>query len=745
MRKKISFVVISLIVLAGILVFRQMDSNKQLIFINEIRSVTASADREGHFGSDYIELYNHSNEEVILDGWFLSDDETDLKKRSISNITIPAKSYIPLFCGGEEEQSIDLKISSSGEKIFLSNADGELVDSVLVPELKYGEAYGRIDDGVSQWAVMTESFGKTNKNAKLLPKRTLDSPIFSHESGFYDETFELEISCNKGETIFYTLDGSLPTEESERYTESILISNNSSNPNIVQSVRNVRINWQGWEPDSEPVDKATVVRAIVVDGKNHVSEVETRTYFVGLNQYADQNIISVVTDFRKLFGDDGIFVTGKDYDEGIVSEPNFTQSGRKWEVLGNLEFFKKGKEIVNQETGIRVYGGSSRHGKIKRMSFYARKSYDGNDYFEGMTLGDRKVHSMGTNNSIGNLIFPQLLLDRSVAVQGIERTEVFLNGEYYSNTDLIEKYSKQYFEQRFGVSGDNILVVKDEEVSEGTSEDLLLYKWLQKQVRTNDLSIEENYAEIEQLMDIQSYIDYICANVYLCNMDMSQVKNYMLWRSIENDGTNYGDTRFRWMLYDMGALDDQISCEYYQVESTAQVNSFDTKGRYVGHSINEHEIYQALKANESYCKQFVLSFMDIANVNFSVANVEKIFEKWGYTTDLYGDFFEKRFEYIVPYMAEEFGLTGSLEKITLKINDAEGGRIQLNTTTPDLSEGSWTGKYYTDYPVTVTAVPTDGYEFVGWSGSMTSNSDTIEAEVVEGGIILEAVFEKIAD
>ena len=164
MRKKIGFVIISLIVLAGMLVIRKIDSNKQLIFINEIRSVTASADREGHFGSDYIELYNHSNEEVILDGWFLSDDETDLKKSSISNITIPAKSYIPIFCGGEEENHIDLRISSSGEKIFLSNTDGELVDSVLVPELKYGEVYGRIDDGASQWAVMTESFGKTNKS-----------------------------------------------------------------------------------------------------------------------------------------------------------------------------------------------------------------------------------------------------------------------------------------------------------------------------------------------------------------------------------------------------------------------------------------------------------------------------------------------------------------------------------------------------------------------------------------------------
>ena len=95
-------------------------------------------------------------------------------------------------------------------------------------------------------------------------------------------------------------------------------------------------------------------------------------------------------------------------------------------------------------------------------------------------------------------------------------------------------------------------------------------------------------------------------------------------------------------------------------------------------------------------------------------------------------------------MVEKFDLTGTLENVTLKVNDTAGGTIVLNTATPDLSQGSWTGQYYTDYPVTVTAIPTDGYQFVGWSGSVTSKETTIEADVLAGGIVLEAVFEKTA-
>ena len=66
----------------------------------------------------------------------------------------------------------------------------------------------------------------------------------------------------------------------------------------------------------------------------------------------------------------------------------------------------------------------------------------------------------------------------------------------------------------------------------------------------------------------------------------------------------------------------------------------------------------------------------------------------------------------------------------------------VNTSSIDLSGGSWDGSYFTDYPITVTALANDGYEFLGWKGDADSTDSTITLPV-DGGIMLEPLFAKI--
>mgnify|MGYP007134736567 FL=1 len=74
-------------------------------------------------------------------------------------------------------------------------------------------------------------------------------------------------------------------------------------------------------------------------------------------------------------------------------------------------------------------------------------------------------------------------------------------------------------------------------------------------------------------------------------------------------------------------------------------------------------------------------------------------------------------------MAEYLNLSGSLEPLQLQTNGS--GSIQINTVAPDFSSGTWSGQYYSDFPVTLTAVPSNGQTFIGWSGDYDSTDTTI--------------------
>jgi hypothetical protein len=160
-------------------------------------------------------------------------------------------------------------------------------------------------------------------------------------------------------------------------------------------------------------------------------------------------------------------------------------------------------------------------------------------------------------------------------------------------------------------------------------------------------------------------------------------------------------------------------------------------------AIDQGVFWQALTVREDFRKQFVISFMDILNTNFTLSNAETILNEYGYDISYEDYFFRERPKYIVQYMAEEFGLAGTMGKVTLSSNKA-GSPIMLNTITPQIaSEGeSWSGNYLTAYPVTVTAAQNGFDHWEVTSNGQTSNytDTTIEVPVVEGGVEIYAVY-----
>lgn len=70
-------------------------------------------------------------------------------------------------------------------------------------------------------------------------------PVFSSEGGIYTESFTLTIN-GSGNSVYYTLDGSLPDEKSLLYSEPIEIAPVKVSPRSIQG----RVAQERWEKAS---------------------------------------------------------------------------------------------------------------------------------------------------------------------------------------------------------------------------------------------------------------------------------------------------------------------------------------------------------------------------------------------------------------------------------------------------------------------------------------------------------------
>ena len=571
-------------------------------------------------------------------------------------------------------------------------------------------------------------------------------PEPSHWGGYYGGTFVLRLSAPENGTIYYTTDGSLPTASSERYVDGIPITDRSGEPNRYASVQNVVEDWKDFTPDPTPVERGTVIRAIFVNSRGITSDVFTQTYFVDVEPPERGYTLSLIFEDEDLFGENGICVTGKEYDDWYLSggaeeekpEPNFW---KRMEVPVIGEILDANGDVMNQELGVRLQGNGARGERKKRFILSARSQYSGGEIFEASLYDGVTTHSVMLKQALPDGIVSQLVSDRDVSTQGSIPVRVYLNGEYLEDYFMLERYDTQYFRQHYGID-DRVLVkngVLDEESAANTEVDY--YAEFMYWVNNTDFSDPEQWEQFCREADVQSYIDYMSINYFLCNLDFGDDHNYVLWRSPYGEKGAYGDMRWRWCIYDVDFL---LAASPNAISGKGEeLSIFNTEGRADSRYNGQYfGIHAAMKGNPEYCRRFVTSFMDLYNNNFSPEKVAPVLEKYGLTTDWNNGYFEKRPAYAVKHLAEEFGLTGSVETVTVTCEHPEMGEVTVNTSRIDLSKGDWTGKYFTDYPITLTAEPKDRYQFLGWKGDADQAEPALTC-AVDGGLTLEAVFAEI--
>ena len=406
-----------------------------------------------------------------------------------------------------------------------------------------------------------------------------------------DSPFTLSITplSKKGE-IFYTLDGSRPTIKSAKYSGPISVTGTT----IIRAVEKLSnggfskvatasylfyddvLDLTGtpagypkqWGPYSQI--EGTAPADYEMDREMTSDPVLRSKMKAGLRQIP---IVSIVTD------KDNLFLNSEDPDRGGIyihtGAPVGDMTGRGWERPISLEIFDGSRLDVTVDCGLRIHGGHSRLAeKNPKHAFKLKfKTEYGSARLKAPVFDDSRVTEFNTltlrtffGNSWqhwieGNRRKAQYVRDmwsRSASASlGMpysagRHVHVFLNGIYWGIYCLSEKIDEDYCKSHFGGETTDFEVMKvDEAQSNSVVADWGSYSTYAELAA---LTGNEPIIQIERLLDVDEFIDFMILNQYGGNTDW----DYHNWFAIR-DSKGGG---FKFLVWDSEgifiSLDDNV-------------------------------------------------------------------------------------------------------------------------------------------------------------------------------------------
>lgn len=145
--------------------FHTLAVSSELVINEFMASNDTIADQDGEY-DDWIELYNNTDTEIVLNGYYLSDDGSKLTQWAFPDTSITAKGYLIVWADNDDHQDglhTNFKLSASGEVIYLVHPDTTVVNEVIFGEQTTGLTTGRYPDGTSAFVLMNPTFAAPNQ------------------------------------------------------------------------------------------------------------------------------------------------------------------------------------------------------------------------------------------------------------------------------------------------------------------------------------------------------------------------------------------------------------------------------------------------------------------------------------------------------------------------------------------------------------------------------------------------------
>ena len=445
--------------------------------------------------------------------------------------------------------------------------------------------------------------------------------FFSRSGGFYEDCFSLTLSCDGQSQIRFTTNGATPTAASALYTEPLYLDESLYSKSDIYTIPTA-VEALFYAPDS--VQHCITIRAAAFDeAGNRIGPVATHSYFVralGCDTHG-LSVMALAADSLALFDyDSGILVPGANFDPTDESwSGNYYQSGIEWERLVNVEFYELDDNSgINQQAGLRTHGGTCRRQTQKGLKIYAREEYGkkrfkhrffesiSNDSFKHLVLKpfSYQWYVFGIQDDICNRMAAQLDVE-SVASRPMV---LFLNGEYWGIYYLKEKPDSHYLEDHFGNDDSDYNVVDNwygYQVDGDTTGFVQMIHWFS----SCDFSSEEEYAMADEKIDLSSFIDYYCLELFIANRD---------WPANNMRCYQLGDGRWRWIFFDGDDALRDLDFDVFD-NATSLVNlGWPTDSR-------STLVFRKLLENDGFCKRFERRFNSLLSTQFSYAATKPYF------------------------------------------------------------------------------------------------------------------------
>ena len=315
------------------------------------------------------------------------------------------------------------------------------------------------------------------------------------------------------------------------------------------------------------ISKNSVIRAAAFRDGYLSGDVATATYLFrsdGVNHALP--VVTLVTDPDNLWNSKtGIYATGDQFDPDAASYADTLKSATYyqakfateeqvdtiWEKPAAFSLFDdNGKQVFTQNVGIRIAGSFGRGRAQKGFNVIARKEYGKGSmeypFFENRPYTEYKavVLRAGAQDQNRSKIRDELAsgllegTDINILYQAYRPTVLYLNGEYWGVYFMKEKRNRFFVAQHENTENNVDLAIGKgfKQRSYGDNSDWVsLYEY----ATSHDLSSADAYNYVAERMDVDSFRDYMIAEIYNGNTDTYNFQYYRLkggkWKFIFYD------------------------------------------------------------------------------------------------------------------------------------------------------------------------------------------------------------------